>query len=158
MNISVLPFGNFENVFSEREIEGALNNALTQTAKAIQVDYRVTTKTWDHQPVFEIKTPAKFERLIFTTDKIYLFVSGGTRPHVIKPKNASMLRFQAGYSAKTSVRVIGSTAGGSSGRVIYSRGVMHPGTKARQFPEVIGKKWEREWPRQLDRAMMVIAK
>lgn len=43
------------------------------------------------------------------------FVNDGTRPHQIRPRNASVLRFTVG------------------GRVVYAKVVNHPGTKARPF-------------------------
>lgn len=43
------------------------------------------------------------------------YVNNGTRPHVIRPRNAQALRFRIG------------------GRVVYAKVVNHPGTKARPF-------------------------
>jgi hypothetical protein len=43
------------------------------------------------------------------------FVHQGTRPHVIKPRNASALKFQAG------------------GKTVFAKSVNHPGTRARPF-------------------------
>ena len=43
------------------------------------------------------------------------FVHDGTRPHVIRPRNARALRFMVG------------------GQVVYARVVHHPGTRARPF-------------------------
>jgi phage gpG-like protein len=43
------------------------------------------------------------------------FVNDGTRPHIIRPKNAQALRFKIG------------------GRVVYAKVVHHPGTRARPF-------------------------
>lgn len=42
-------------------------------------------------------------------------VNDGTRPHIIRPKNAKALRFRVG------------------GRIVYARVVHHPGTRARPF-------------------------
>jgi len=42
-------------------------------------------------------------------------VNDGTRPHVIRPRNAKVLRFTVG------------------GQVVFARVVNHPGTKARPF-------------------------
>lgn len=42
-------------------------------------------------------------------------VNDGTRPHVIRPRRAQVLRFQVG------------------GRVVFARVVNHPGTRARPF-------------------------
>ncbi|MER7135405.1 hypothetical protein ABT358_02530 [Streptomyces sp. NPDC000341] len=43
------------------------------------------------------------------------FVLEGTRPHVIRPRRASVLRFEVG------------------GRVVFARKVNHPGTRANNF-------------------------
>lgn len=42
-------------------------------------------------------------------------VHGGTRPHIIRPRNRQYLRFQVG------------------GRTVYAKVVHHPGTRARPF-------------------------
>lgn len=44
-----------------------------------------------------------------------VFVHEGTRPHVIRPRNASALRFKAG------------------GETVFASSVNHPGTRARPF-------------------------
>lgn len=44
-----------------------------------------------------------------------LYVHEGSRPHVIRPRNAQALRFEVG------------------GRTVFARLVRHPGTKARPF-------------------------
>lgn len=57
-------------------------------------------------------------RTVFTigSDVEYAaMVNDGTRPHLIRPRNKQVLRFQVG------------------GRVVYARVVHHPGTKARPF-------------------------
>lgn len=46
-----------------------------------------------------------------------VYVRDGTRPHVITPKNAKMLRFVV------------------NGQVVYARMVHHPGTKPNRFDE-----------------------
>lgn len=52
--------------------------------------------------------------IVFDVDYAQM-VNDGTRPHVIRPKNASVLRFVVG------------------GRVVYARVVHHPGTRANPF-------------------------
>jgi hypothetical protein len=44
-----------------------------------------------------------------------LYVTGGTRPHIIRPVRAQALRFMIG------------------GQVVYAKAVMHPGTKPNDF-------------------------
>lgn len=43
------------------------------------------------------------------------YVNDGTRPHVIRPRNAQVLRFRVG------------------GRIVFARKVDHPGTKPNPF-------------------------
>lgn len=52
---------------------------------------------------------------VFSDVEYAPFVNDGTRPHVIRPKNAKALRFRVG------------------GRIVYARVVNHPGTKPRPF-------------------------
>jgi hypothetical protein len=52
--------------------------------------------------------------IVFDTD-YSAFVNDGTRPHIIRPKNAKVLRFNVG------------------GRVVYAKVVHHPGTRPRPF-------------------------
>ena len=132
----------------------AIENALTGTAKAIKIDYDVTTQTWTNRPTFTVETTKWYERLISTDSTIYLYVTGGTRPHVIRAKNAQYLAFQGGpYSAKTSPRIIASKPGGPSGPTVYRQEVQHPGTQAREFEKTISDKWRKQWPTILNRAI-----
>lgn len=140
-----------------KKMKKALGNALTGTAKAIKVDYDVTTQTWTNRAEFTIESPNWYERLITTQSEIYGYVTGGTRPHPIRARNAPALSFQWGgpgsYSAKTTPRVVASKAGGSSGPTVYRQEVQHPGTQAREFEVTISDKWQKRWPTIVYRAI-----
>jgi len=121
---------------------------LQQDGENIRRDFEKTTATWNHKPRFEVnllRTASQMTVYVYTDDEIYQYVDKGTRPHVIRPRRAKALRFQWGgpgsYKAKTSVGVISSRAGGSSGPEVLFKHVTHPGTAARNFTEVIQKKW-----------------
>lgn len=63
-----------------------------------------------------LSTTASSVRLeAFATARHARFVHDGTRPHVIRARNARALRFQVG------------------GRTVFARQVQHPGTKATNF-------------------------
>jgi len=154
MKASIRKIKTTRPLFDPRRFQSALQNAGEMASKAILADYRVTHQTWKHNPGFKIAQPSKYEWHIFTESEIYGYVSGGTRPHQIRPKNpAGVLRFQSGYSAKTVPRVIMSRQGGASGPTFTAKVVNHPGTEGRDFPKVIGEKWDREWPKQLATAL-----
>jgi len=130
----------------------AIDNGLDAAARGVKVDFQTTTETWSHQPQFAIES-GDGERTVATTDPIYGYVSGGTRPHVIVPKRAKVLRFNAGAKPKTSVRVIGSTAGAAGSTPVVAHRVQHPGTEAREFDQVIAEKWEKEVATIMQRAI-----
>jgi len=154
MKIKILPIGKVDPLRGlGYRMELAIVNSLDMTARAIKVDFGVTTQTWRRRPMFQIDEPAWDTRDIYTTSEIYGYVSGGTRPHVIRPRMASRLAFPANYAAKTTPRSIASRPGGSSGPTVTAREVFHPGTQAREFDIVIAEKWGRQFPVTLDRAI-----
>lgn len=69
---------------------------------SIQGDLR---RTWTLRPQFTVFTNVDYAPM----------VHDGTRPHVIRPVRARVLRFTVG------------------GRVVYAKVVHHPGTRARPF-------------------------
>lgn len=140
----------------EKEMRLELLNGLRSVGKKVLKDFEATVKTWDHKPKFELAISLKGKGPQFiagTDDEIYGYVNFGTRPHRIVPKRAKVLRFRGTYSAKTTPGVIGSKSGGSSGDVVFSKGVNHPGTKARNFDKQIGKKWEKSFRGEMHDAM-----
>jgi hypothetical protein len=159
MRVAILPVGDYDWFDTMPDLAAeAIEEALEETAVAMKVDYRVTTRTWKTPVDFKIIRPSKSIREIYTDNKIYLFVSGGTKPHDIVPKNAPRLVFQTGYTPKSRVGKTGlghirSYKGAKFGPTVYAMKVKHPGTEPRDFPGRINKKWEKEWPKQLQRAI-----
>lgn len=134
----------------------AIENAGNESAKAVQVDFKVTTRTWKHQPDFRIEhSSGRTEWQVGTDDEIYRYVSEGTRAHIIKPRNKKRLVFfRSGFRPKSRKGWIGSNKGRQASKDLTAAlTVHHPGNEAREFVEAIGKKWDEEWPRQIDRAL-----
>ncbi len=141
------------NLFGDAaKLDKALENALEESAKAVKVDFDVTTQTWKQRPEFTI-TRTSGSRIVATTDEIYGYVDEGTRPHVIRPRQASILRFQQPFRAKTRPRSIRSGAGFLGKKVVWAHETHHPGTAPRFFAETIAKKWDRQFPIQIQRAL-----
>lgn len=69
---------------------------------SIRGEYR---RTWTLRPQFTVGSDVEYAG----------FVNDGTRPHQIRPRNASVLRFRVGN------------------RWVYARVVNHPGTRPRPF-------------------------
>lgn len=143
-----------ELALDPKRMARAIDNALDGAALAAKVDLQVPTQTWknEHKANFIIvKQPGK--RLVQTSDTPYIYVDQGTKPHVIRAKNAKVLAFQANYQAKTSPRWIGSRAGGPSGPMVYTPEVHHPGFEGRAFSETVAEKWQKELPIILQRSV-----
>lgn len=144
-------------LFDMASIERVVENTLNMTALAVKVDFNVTQRTFKRKHVFRIRKK-KNERIVSTDSLIYHFLNDGTKRHPIpKRPGAKMLRFQWGgpgsYKPKTLTRKILSRQGGSTGPMVSMKKVMHPGTEARKFDEVIAEKWDKELPTQMQRAI-----
>ena len=122
-------------------VRKAITNGLTAAAKDVLTDFKTTTLTWQHKPEFEIVGSGVDDRTVGTDDEIYGYVNDGTPAHVIRAKNAKVLKFTEFYRAKTQPKVIGSNNGGPGGADIFRREVHHPGTTAREFDTEIESKW-----------------
>lgn len=135
------------------DIQQEMDRLLDRGASTTLTLLKSTTSTWNHKPAFQIdKEPNA--RVVGTDDRIYEIVSEtGSRPHVIRPRNAKSLRFQTGYRAKTRKGVIGSTSGGASGSVVHSKSVNHPGFEPRELVKAVQEQMDITMERLVDEAL-----
>ena len=102
----------FPSVVDEKT-EAVLNEA---TARGYGRMYSLTpVKTGALRASLFAKVVGRTKVEIGATALHGIFVEEGTRPHEIRPVRASVLRFEIG------------------GKVIYTKRVMHPGTRAQPF-------------------------
>lgn len=135
MKIQIQPIPVSKGFLDPRRLERALENFLDAGAENLRIDFQTTTQTWKHPVVFEIKKES-YARWVFTRNRIYKFVSGGTRV-----RYATMT---PGFTPKTRTGHIGSGPG--SGGVLYvNRRRPRPGIRAREFPKAINAKWSKRW-------------
>lgn len=122
----------------------AFQSAAKEIGREALRDYRRVTNTWHHKPDFEQVIDVdgdEVQLLIGTDDEIFGYVDQGTRPHIIMPKKpGGRLAFQSGYRAKTVPGTLKSFSGGKFGPKVVRPWVMHPGTKARRFTQMIRDK------------------
>jgi len=120
-------------------------NAMRKMGTQVRADFTRTTETWEHKPDFEqsvsLKAPGP-TLTVWTDNEIYGYVNDGTRPHIIRRKNAPMLAFKTGFYPKTFPGVIGSVKGGSFAPWAFAKEVNHPGTEPRKFDKTIKDKWQ----------------
>lgn len=134
------------------KVEAAIKAASQRAAAELVADHEKTVSTWSRKPRFTVKVSAR-EIEVRTDDEIWGYVDRGTKPHVIRPKRARMLRFQGGYAAKTRPGSIIAGNGGASGPVVWAKEVQHPGTKARGFSRRLRAKWKEKYPRDMQKAI-----
>jgi hypothetical protein len=139
-------------LFNLAAAQRAITGTLTQAAQDAQQDLQSTTATWKRKVTFAI-TPIADGLQVSTDDEVYGYVDQGTPPHIIAPKRGKVLRFGPGSRPKTTVRVIGSTAGSKGGAPVVARVVHHPGTEAREFSQTLQEKYDAELPKRIDAAL-----
>lgn len=133
-------------LYNLNDFNRALEQALEDTAKEVIKDFKRTTETWEHQPEFKVLDSAfrvgsrAVSLNVGTDDEIYGYVSRGTPAHDILPRQATVLRFKAGFVPKTKPGRMLSKGGGSSGDDAFTKSVHHPGTKPRKFEELIARR------------------
>jgi hypothetical protein len=104
--------------------------------------YEKTTRTWKHRPKFYPKRTARGVT-INTDSEIYGWVDEGTKPHIIRAKNAPFLVFRYPYKAATKPRVIASYKTSYGKNWARKFEVHHPGTKPRKFTDEISKRMQK---------------
>ena len=97
-------------------LEKRLSKALDTTASNVNQRYHNVTRSWRTPVTFATETPTTNERTITTQSDIFLYNDEGTKPHRINPRRKRYLRFR-----------------GRSGDFVFSKGVNHPGTKAKKI-------------------------
>lgn len=137
-----------------RRFQRAIENALDGVAADVEKDFKTTVATWREKPRFYIRVRAG-ERIIATDGVVYRWVSGGTRPHLIRAKTRAGLAFYAtGFRPKTRVHQIVSYKGQAANRDFTRPQVVHhPGTEAREYPQVLKEKYAKLFPKTLQRAI-----
>lgn len=133
-----------------------IRNILEKVGRQVERDFKDTTRTWARDVEFSVKVVKERGRLGITAgtdDEIYGYVNHGTRPHVIRAKNAPMLAFPGGYVAKSKPGRIVSRRGGSFGPTRFAQEVNHPGTEARKFDALIARRRQKTIETLLNKAI-----
>lgn len=132
----------------------AIKNGFDSEAKRVESDLAATVNTWNDPAEFTIQSAGPYVRRITTTHAVWVMLNKGTRPHIIRPKNAKVLTWMGNnYRAKTRVRQLKSLKGGNNNTIIYAKEVHHPGTEAREWDETAAEKSRRFFPATMQRAI-----
>ena len=139
-------------------------NELHAEGRVIKKEFDKTTATWKGaKPTFEIAVGLTGTDAIVIIgpagstegSQKWVWLNDGTRPHVIKAKNAPNLVFRTGFTAKTKVRTFSSSAGSSSPPWRSTKQVNHPGTEARDWTGEIVKRRRKKFTKRILKAAQV---
>lgn len=147
----------FFNAATGDRIKELLGQRMEEEVKPHLIDqFEEIVADWDHKVQFKGRKyigPDSVRVAVFPTGKnkkIYEWVTKGTKPHIIEPKNAPMLVFQLGYIPHTSPGGGYGGAGRATGPTVGAMHVDHPGTKAREFEKHIRRKNENWYSRKME--------
>lgn len=136
-----IPVNGFQFKLFAEEIQKAMRN---QVKPELRNEFYKTVATWKTKVYFRgtIRTiPGRSIRLLLSPygsgADLYNMVSKGTPPHLIKARNAPMLRYRANYTPATSPGWIGSRQARYSGNMVEQEQVWHTGADARNFDHEI---------------------
>lgn len=134
--IPILPRG---AVFDAGKLQAQIDAGLDKAAEGLTVDFKKTVSTWNDKPTFKTYK-LKEARVVSSLNKIYFFVSEGTRI-----RYATMT---PNFQAKTAPGRLQSGAG--RGGVLYiNKKRPRPGIKGRKFAEQLIKIWRKELPKYI---------
>lgn len=133
-------------LLNDRVFRAELRAHNQKMAKRMKRSFERTTRTWNHDVRFQQMTEVSGEpaAMVYTTDPIYGFVSGGTsvRRALMSPD----------YDPKTKPGVLDSFPG--AGGVVYvSRDLNLPGIEAREFPKLVEKEHRRAYRNGVEQAI-----
>ena len=148
--------------------EKAFKQELTKAARLVrddmQAEFRKTVKGWEGaKPTFEsvIEVSDRETSVLVGPGgneegaQKWEWLNSGTKPHVIAAKGAGRLAFYAsGFQSKTMPGVL-STRGGRKAASDFTRpqAVMHPGTEARKWDEMIQKIYQPRFQKRMEKAI-----
>jgi hypothetical protein len=146
----------------KRVLEG-LAEVVDRVAENNRKKFELAVRNWKNRARF-IKRPVSSDKGVIKKQvvaqgsakvlAIFGYVDEGTEAHFIFPKNKKALRFSGSYSARTSPVANPNTGTGkSSGQTVFSQGVLHPGTEARDFTGYYALEAQEELTRDV-RALM----
>lgn len=142
-----------------KAIERILRNSSRMAGEQVRADFGATTNTWSKKPKFDRIDVSPGVVEVSTENPIWIMLDAGTKPHIIVPRRAKILRFAwdgpGSYGAKTKVGWLSSRNAKYPKSIVYRKRVRHPGTAARQWVDTATKKWADEWPATVQKALQV---
>lgn len=150
-------------------MQAALEAEAKKAANDLELEFMLSTATWEHQVKFEKLTqvgPKSIEILVDTDDQIYTWVNEGTglegpkhKSYRIPKAGYANLAFPSMFRPKSQPGRQTSGGGSSGGPMVFASVIeAHPGIKPRRFDKVIMKRFSPKFRRRMEQAMTNAAK
>lgn len=137
--ITLKPITPGKSVLDVAKFEQEIKAELKNQGQKVQKLYEQATSTWSHKPAFVVDV-VEGGVTVSTTDEIFGYVNLGTKPHIIRPKNAKILAFNAGgFVPKSRPRSLSAGGGSKGGTPVFAHEVHHPGNKPRNFDATVAR-------------------
>ena len=136
---------------STAHVRGYLLSTLQRQSKVLLRDYKAITKTWRHQPYFEVKVKyaaGNARLLISTRDRAFNVLEKGSGPR--------WAIMEKGFQPKTKVGWIGSQAGRGKAAVVGQDKMTQPRRpiEARRWNAAIAAKHRKTMAKEIGEAVM----
>ena len=133
--------------------KAAIRKSLEAAAKETKKKFKKTTRTWNHQPVFETRIKDD-QAEVGTNDERYKWINDGTPERSFTSPSGGVMAWQSQFTPKTTRRWIGSRSGGKTGPVdSFARRINHHKIEAREFDKVIQDEMDKEFEKEFEKAM-----
>lgn len=139
------------------EVKGLMGSRMDAEVKPHFIkQFEGIVADWEHKVAFAARKYIEADGIRLTVHptgankQIWQWVTGGTKPHIIRAKNAPMLAFQLGYVPHTSPGGGYGGAGRATGPWAFAKEVHHPGTEPREFEKHIARKNEGWYSRKME--------
>lgn len=135
----------------EGPIMEAMAQGMRDGGEILKAAAERVTSTWSDPPKFEVKvalgnTPKKGIQCTVETDDLrWLWTDKGTKPHIIRARNAPRLAFPSVFTPKSKPNSLKASAGSSGGPTVYAMEVHHPGTEPRNFTKTIHQRYHSDF-------------
>lgn len=144
-----------------------LSAALDNQVKPLLIkSHNLVVADWKNKPEFQTRKYVKVDSIgmtVFPTGEakeIYTYVDQGTKPHLIVPVHAKLLKFNTGYLPKTLPNPARTVSGGgkATGPQVFAKVVHHPGSEAREFSKTIAGDIQPDFNRIIDNTFRAISR
>jgi hypothetical protein len=131
-----------------KEVQAELLQACHQESFRLQNELKRTVQSWKDKPAIGKQSGSTAQAAYAWSGpegdnqlvRRWVWLDEGTRPHFIRARRVSRLRFRTGYRAKTRPGWLGSGPGGANGPWRAPKRVRHRGTAPRRWSRTLAIK------------------